>query len=72
MTETAHQIATRVAGGTVFVTTLRDPSDGAARFVVAYQSRGDQWLSRHRFQTIEEAQAGALSLSDFLGAEYRL
>ena len=34
MTETPHQIAVRAAGGYVFITTERDPSDGGTRFVV--------------------------------------
>jgi hypothetical protein len=29
------------------------------------------WLSRHRFPDLAQAEAGALALSDFLGAEYR-
>jgi hypothetical protein len=66
-----HQIATRAIGGTVSVTTVRDPSDGLSRFAVMYQSRADQWLSRHRFPDVAQADAGALVLSDFLGAEYR-
>lgn len=67
----AHQIATRAVGGTVSVSVIRDPADGSARYTVSYQSRGDRWQSRHRFQDIGQAEAGALSLSDFLGAEYR-
>jgi hypothetical protein len=66
-----HQIATRAIGGTVSVTTVRDPADGATRFAVAYDSRGEQWLSRHRFHDISQADAGALTLADFLGAEVR-
>jgi hypothetical protein len=67
----AHQIATRAIGGTVSVTVVRDPADGLARYAVAYESRSDRWLSRHRFQDIAQAEAGGLALSDFLGCEYR-
>lgn len=71
MTLLAHQIATRAIGGTVSVTVIRDPADGLARYAVSYESRGDRWLSRHRFQDIAQAEAGGLALSDFLGCEYR-
>jgi hypothetical protein len=67
----AHQIATRAVGGMISVTVIRDPADGTARYAVSYESRGDQWLSRHRFPDIAQAEAGALALADFLGAEYR-
>jgi hypothetical protein len=67
----AHQIATRAIGGTVSIATIRDPADGSSRFSVSYESRGDHWLSRHRFQDITQAEAGGLALSDFLGCEYR-
>jgi hypothetical protein len=71
MSLTSHQIATRALGGTVHVTIIRDPADGAARYAVAYGSRGNQWLSRHRFPDVAQADAGALTLADFLGAEVR-
>lgn len=67
----AHQIATRTIGGTVSVTIIRDPADGTARYAVSYESRGDQWLSRHRFPDVAQADAGAVTLADFLGAEVR-
>lgn len=66
----AHQIASRALGAIVFVSTIRDPADGL-RFAVAYECGPTKWLSRHRFQTVEQAEAGALSLADFLGAEVR-
>ena len=44
-----HQTVTRAVGGTVSVTIIRDPADGAARYAVSYQSGGTEWLSRHRF-----------------------
>lgn len=65
-----HQIASRALGAAVFVSTIRDPVDGP-RFAVAYECGPTKWLSRHRFQTVEQAEAGALSLADFLGAEIR-
>lgn len=67
----AHQIATRAIGATVSVTTIRDPADGTVRYAVCYDSRGDQWLSRHRYPEVAQAEAGALTLADFLGAEVR-
>jgi hypothetical protein len=71
MTENAHQIATRVVGGSVSVAVVRDPAEGSTKFTVVYESRAFFWQSRHRFQEIEHAQAGARTLSDFLGAELR-
>ena len=71
MSVSAHQIATRAIGGTVSVTLVRDPADGSVRHCVAYTSRADQWLSRHRFQDVAQAEAGAITLADFLGADYR-
>jgi hypothetical protein len=66
-----HQIITRTIGGTVSVTVVRDPADGAARYAVLYESRASQWLSRHRFHDVSQADAGALTLAEFLGAEVR-
>jgi hypothetical protein len=68
-----HQIATKAIGGEVHVATLRDPADGSTKYVVGYSfgSAGAKWLSRHRFPDIGQAEAGALILADFLGAEYR-
>jgi hypothetical protein len=71
MTLAAHQIATRAIGGTVSVTIIRDPADGSAGYAVTYGSRGDQWQSRHRFSDVAQADAGALTLADFLGCEVR-
>jgi hypothetical protein len=65
-----HQIATRAIGGVVSIAIVRDPADGSIRHCVAYQSAAAQWLSRHRFQDVGQAEAGAITLSDFLGAEY--
>jgi hypothetical protein len=69
---TAHEIATRAIGGTVSVAIIRDHSDGTAHFSVCYESRASYWLSRHRFPELCSAQAGALALAEFLGAELRL
>lgn len=70
MTE-AHQIATRAIGGTVSTAIIRDPTDGSARFSVIYQSRASFWQSRHRFHAEDQAQAAAITLGEFLGAEFR-
>lgn len=69
----AHQIATKALGGEVFITTLRDPTDGSTKYAIGYSfgNAGTKWLSCHRFPDHEQAQAGALTLADFLGAEYR-
>ena len=64
----AHQIATRVVGGSVSVVLIRDPSDGAVRHGVRYISGVLEWTSRHCFQELEHAAAGADVLSDFLGS----
>jgi hypothetical protein len=48
-----------------------DPADGTARYAVSYQSGRTEWLSRHRFPDVDQADAGALVLGDFLGAEVR-
>jgi len=66
-----HQIITGVLGAEVHVAVLRDTSDGSIKHAVAYESGSTRWLSRHRFQDHEQAQAGALTLADFLGAEFR-
>jgi hypothetical protein len=68
----AVDIATQVIGGTVGIAVIRDPADGSSKFTVYYQSRATYWQSKHRFQELEHAQAGALALSDFIGAELRL
>lgn len=67
-----QQIISRAVGGTVSVASIRDPADGSVRFTVIYQSRALFWQTRHRFQEVEHAEAGALALADFLGAEVRL
>ena len=69
----APQIATRALGGEVRVSTMRDPTDGSIRYAVAYSfgSAGTKWLSHHRFQDVDQAQAGAITLADFLGAVVR-
>jgi hypothetical protein len=67
-----HQIATKAIGGKVYVSSLRDPADGTARYGVVY-TFGDAtttWVSRHRFPELAQAEAGCLALSDFLGAEF--
>jgi hypothetical protein len=71
MTPMAHQNITRTIGGSTSVVVIRDASDGAAKYSAAYESRGARWLSRHRFPEIAQAEAGALVLADFLGAEFR-
>ena len=74
MTPFPHQIATRAVGGKVYVSSLRDPCDGSTSYVIAYSfghHAGPKWLSSHRFQSVDQAEAGALILADFLGAEYR-
>lgn len=73
MTQFAHQIATKALGGEVYVSMMRDPAEGSITYTVAYTfgSARTKWLSRHRFQTIDQAQAGAITLADFLGAEFR-
>jgi len=74
MTDLAHQIATKAIGGEVYVTSVRDLSDGTVAYVVAYalgHSGGPKWLSRHRFPDVDAATAGAITLADFLGCEVR-
>jgi hypothetical protein len=71
MTGPAHEIATKMIGGMVYVATVRDFSDGSSKFAVAYQSRASRWMSRRRWPDASQAEAGALVLADFLGAEYR-
>ena len=67
MTLLAHQIATRAIGGTVSVTIIRDPADGTPRYAVSYESRSEHWLSRHRFQDVSQADAGAVDSRRFPG-----
>jgi hypothetical protein len=62
----AHQIVTRAIGGHVDVVIVRDPSDGAIRHGVRFVSGSTRWISRHSFQDLERAAAGADVLSDFL------
>ena len=38
MTPAAHQIATKAIGGSVSVTTIRDPADGEERYAVSYRA----------------------------------
>jgi hypothetical protein len=66
-----HQIITKALGAEVHVVVIRDVSDGAVTHAVAYESGGTRWLSRHRFPDVAQAEAGCLTLADFLGAEYR-
>jgi hypothetical protein len=74
----AHQIATRAAGGEVYVSTLRDPTDGNLAYVVGYsfgdgeRSHKPKWLSRNRFHSVDQADAAAQVLADFLGCEVRV
>jgi hypothetical protein len=71
MTDMPHQIITKALGAEVHVAVIRETSDGTVRHAVAYESGSRRWLSRHRFPDHEQAQAGALTLADVLGAEYR-
>jgi hypothetical protein len=71
MTDMPHQIITRALGATVSVVVIRDPADGTARHAVSYESGASYWLSRHRFPDVAQAEAGCLTLADFLGAEMR-
>lgn len=67
----AHQVATRAAGGTVRVLTIRDRADGTEQHAVAYDSFGERWLSRFRFSDESAADAAAAVLGEFIGAEKR-
>jgi hypothetical protein len=71
MTDMPHQIITRAIGATVSVLTIRDPADGTSRHVVSYECGITHWVSRHLFQDVAQAEAGCLTLADFLGAEMR-
>ena len=44
---------------------------GAVQFAVIYESHGTRWQSCHRFEDVGQADAGALVLGEFLGAEVR-
>lgn len=67
----AHQIATRAAGGTVRVLTIRDRADGSECHAVAYDSYGARWLSSLRYDDPSTADAAAAVLGEFIGAEKR-
>lgn len=69
----AHQIATKALGGEVYISAMRDRADGAVSYAVAYRfgTGGTKWLCAHRFQNVDQAQAGAVTLADFLGCEVR-
>ena len=71
LTDMPHQIATRAIGATVFVTSIRDPADGTAKYSVTYQSRAVRWLSERRFSDAAQAEAAGRILSEFLGASFR-
>jgi hypothetical protein len=72
MTEMPHQIATKALGGAVRIVIIRDTSDGTVVHAVTYESGGStRWLSRRRFLDVDQAAAGAETLADFLGAEFR-
>ena len=66
-----HQIATRAIGATVFITSIRDPADGTAKYAVTYKSGVVRWLSERRFSDPAQAEAAGRVLSEFLGASYR-
>lgn len=67
----AYQIATRAAGGTVRVLTIRDRGDGTEQHAVAYDSYGERWLSALRYPDASTADAAAAVLGEFIGAEKR-
>jgi hypothetical protein len=71
VTAMPHQIITKALGAIVHVAVIRDLSDGSVHYAVEYGSCSTKWLSRHRFADIAQAEAGCLTLADFLGAEYR-
>lgn len=68
----AVEIATKTVGGVVSVASVRDIVDGGTTYSVSYTSRASYWLSRHRFDEADRAEAAAHILADFLGAEVRL
>ena len=67
----ADQIAARALRGTVSICLVRDPRDGTFKHGVRYQHAGEDWISRCQFIDVDMANAAALTLSDYLGAEYR-
>jgi hypothetical protein len=71
MTEMPHQLITRAIGAKIKVMAIRDPADGITTHGVSYESAGTRWISRHRFHDVTQADAAALTLADFLGAEVR-
>lgn len=71
MARFAHQIATRAAGGTIRVLTIRDRADGTEQYAVAYDSFGERWLSALRYDDASTADAAAAVLGEFIGAEKR-
>jgi hypothetical protein len=71
VTDMPHQIITKAIGATVSVLVIRDPADGASRHAVSYECGVTHWVSRHLFEDIAQAEAGCLTLADFLGAEAR-
>ena len=68
----AAELASAAIGATVHVGAVHDPADGSTRFAVAYESKATRWSSRHRFPEVGQAEAGAVTLADYLGAEVRL
>lgn len=68
----AVQIATRTAGGVVSIAPVRNLVDGGTTYAVSYSSRATYWLSRHKFEEPAQAEDGARTLAEFLGAELRL
>ncbi|MBB4375613.1 hypothetical protein GGD61_000237 [Bradyrhizobium sp. SBR1B] len=71
MTPSAAEIASRIIGARVFVQEVRDPSDGSTTFAVVYGSEARRWTSRHRFDEVDQANAAATVLADWLCAEVR-
>ena len=66
----AHQVAARMARGTVAVVPFRDRVEGGETYGVAY-SAGERWLSPQRFTDQAQADAAAAVLASFLGVEVR-
>jgi hypothetical protein len=61
MNDMPHQIITRALSGFVSVQVIRDWADGTALYAVSYVSGATG-----------QADAGAIVLADFLGAQVRL
>jgi hypothetical protein len=58
-------------GGTVSVTINLDPADSTVRYAMSDEGAAMRLLSRGGFAEIGQAEADAVTLADFLGAEAR-